>query len=117
MPSPVQTGAAKRKAATQIVTANRLADGAVVYLDGSGGWTVAIDAAALLDGDDEIAAGLASGAKAVAQQLIVEPYAIDVVKEGDTVRPLRLREAIRARGPSTREDLAIQPADPHPVAA
>ncbi len=111
MSAPIQKSAAKRNAATQIVTANRLLDGVVVYLDASGGWTDVIGAARVLESEADIEAALAAGQKAAQDRIVVEPYAIDVAEEDGGLRPLRLREAIRAKGPTIREDLA------RPVAA
>jgi hypothetical protein len=111
MAAPIQKSAAKRKAATQVVTANRLIDGVVVYLDAAGGWTDRIDEAAVLEEDAEIEVALGVGQKAVDAQIVVEHYAIDVAREDGSLRPLRLREEIRARGPTVRNDLA------RPVAA
>ena len=111
MSAPIQKSAAKRKAATQIVTANRLIDGVVVYLDADGGWTDVIGLARVLETDEAIEAALAIGQKAVEDRIVVEPYAIDVERGADGLRPLRLREIIRAKGPTIREDLA------RPVAA
>jgi Protein of unknown function (DUF2849) len=85
---------------TRILTANRLNDGAVVYLDRSGEWTRDLDRAA--GAADEPAAGalLAAGERAVAQRLVVAPYLIEVETGKDGLRPLRYRERLRALGPS-----------------
>jgi hypothetical protein len=39
---------------------------------------------------------------------VVDPYLIEVTREGAVPRPVRLREAIRARGPTVRPDLGKQ---------
>ncbi|WP_020181310.1 DUF2849 domain-containing protein [Methylopila sp. M107] len=107
MSAPIQKSASKRKAATQVVTANRLIDGVVVYLDADGGWSDRIGQAVVLEADADIEAALATGQKAVEAQIIVEAYAIDVARDADgALRPLRLREVIRAFGPTVRDDLA-----------
>jgi hypothetical protein len=84
----------------QVITANRLTDGRVVYLDGAGGWTVALNAARLLDADDLAAAALADGQAAVERQEIVDPYTVVVVEGQDGWAPRSLRERIRAYGPT-----------------
>ncbi|MFJ5487669.1 DUF2849 domain-containing protein [Hansschlegelia beijingensis] len=104
MSAPIQKSGAKTRAETQVVTANRLDDGVVVYLDPSGGWTQSLDHAAPLSGPAALAAGLDAGKRAEAQQIVVESYAIDVAREAAGLRPLRLREQIRAFGPTILQD-------------
>lgn len=106
MSAPIQKSAAKTRAATQIVTANRLSDGVVVYLDAGGGWTERLNEARLIEGAEALEAALAAGKAAEASQVVVEAYPIDVAREANGLRALRVREDIRARGPSVREDLA-----------
>ncbi len=84
----------------KVITANRLSDGVVVYL-ASGSWKTGIDGASVLAAADAIEAGLAVAARAVANREIVDVSAIDVeLGETRTPRPLRLRERIRAFGPT-----------------
>ncbi|MBP0651345.1 DUF2849 domain-containing protein, partial [Mycobacterium tuberculosis] len=82
----------------QVITANRLTDGLVVYLDAGGRWTTDIAAARLLDADDAVAAALAEGQAAAGRQEIVDPYAVAVVAGAKGVAPQSLRERIRAFG-------------------
>ena len=89
------------------VTANRLSDGSVVWLGPKGTWVEQIAAAALFPAE-EAEAALAQGKAAVAACYLVDPYLIDVVREGGRVRPLRYREVLRALGPSVRLDLGKQ---------
>lgn len=105
MSAPIQKSAAKTKAATQIITANRLGDGVVVYLDATSGWTERLGAAAVFETADAIAAAVAAGKKAEAAQIVVETYPIDVARVEGGLKPLRLREEIRAAGPTVRLDL------------
>ena len=90
----------------QVVTANRLRDGIVVYLAADGGWRERVADAALADDQGERLMALASAA--VEARLVVDPYLIEVVEDGGLVRPSRYREVIRATGPSveTRADLS-----------
>lgn len=84
----------------KIISANRLSDGIVVYLTGSG-WVVSIGAAAILNAEDAIDAGLATAKRAVANREIVDVAAIDVtLDENSAPVPVRLRERIRAFGPT-----------------
>ena len=84
----------------KIISANRLSDGIVVYLAGSG-WVASIGAAAILNAEDAIDAGLAMAKRAVANREIVDVAAIDVtLDENSAPVPVRLRERIRAFGPT-----------------
>ena len=93
---------------TQVVTANRLGDGRVVYLGPEDLWVEQIDAADLA-ADEEAAAALLARAEAPAQETrVVGPYLMDVVFEGGRRRAASNREIIRAQGPSVRTDLGYQ---------
>jgi len=84
----------------QIVTGNRLRDGAVIYFAGAGQWTPTIDKALLAE--DEAADALLKEAQAGTPPLpAVGPVLIEVTRDGGQVRPLSLRERIRATGPTT----------------
>ena len=84
----------------QIVTASRLADGAVVFLDAAGGWSERLDCAAIAADKVESAAALDAGKAGEAASVVVDVYAVDVSVTSGTAVPLKLREAIRARGPT-----------------
>ena len=81
----------------QIVTANRLRDGQVVFLTRSGEWTSDIARAAVAR--DEAAAQrlLAIGTVAAAESRIVEPYLTAVREDGESIVPVSLRERILPR--------------------
>lgn len=82
--------------AAQVLTANRLRDGLVIYLGTDGAWTEDIAKAppAL---DDEAAAALGdAGERAVAQRFAVAPYLIEVDVVDGVARPMGARERIRA---------------------
>jgi hypothetical protein len=82
----------------QIVTANRLRDGAVVFLTDTAEWTSDIARAAIARDAEAARRLLAIGAVATAESRVVEPYLTAVVEDGDTVAPVSLRERIRAQG-------------------
>lgn len=84
----------------QAVTANRLRDGAVVFLTVSGTWSRHVADSALARTGDEAAALLAIGTQAATDRLVVAPYLFEVAEENQTIRPTSTREAIRAFGPS-----------------
>ncbi|WP_428699659.1 DUF2849 domain-containing protein [Stappia sp.] len=90
------------------LTANRLIDGEVVWLGRAGQWVETLDGARLLESAEAIAEAEALGTEAVAQRLIVEPYLIDLRREDNEIAPVRFRERIRAKGPTTRLDLGKQ---------
>lgn len=84
----------------KVITANRLGDGIVVFLDDEGGWPVEIAKARILEDGPDLDGALAYAKEQHDARIIVEPYAIDVdVKDGVPV-PVRLRELIRAQGPT-----------------
>jgi hypothetical protein len=85
----------------KIITANRLSDGVVVYLKGDG-WVPAIAGASVLNAQDAIDAGLAIAKRAIANREVVDVNAIDIsLDENRLPVPNRLRERIRAFGPTT----------------
>ncbi len=93
--------------ADKIVTANRLDDGLVVYLNGAG-WSERIEDARIA-GDDAAADGLLAEAEGPGQEIrVVGPYLIEIALEGAEPRPVSYREAIRAKGPTVRLDLGKQ---------
>lgn len=106
----------------QVVTANRLIDGIVVYLTADESWSPWISDARVLADEQTADAVLALGKAAVVRNEVVDPYLIDVTQEAATIRPVRYREAIRAKGPSThpqeeRMPHAAPPAEQIPVGA
>jgi hypothetical protein len=81
-----------------LVTANRLRDGIPVYRT-SDGWSPAIADARLVS-ESESKALLAAAEDEPKPQTVVTPYLIEAVAEGGAVRPVTLRERIRATGPT-----------------
>ncbi len=79
-----------------VVTANRLVDGIVVYLASDGGWTEEIGRARLADTEDETKALEAEAAKDVAARKVVAVYPMEVAVRDGAVDPLSVRERIRA---------------------
>ncbi|RUV34794.1 DUF2849 domain-containing protein [Mesorhizobium sp. M7A.F.Ca.MR.148.00.0.0] len=90
----------------KILTANRLTDGiAVWYADG---WAETVDHADLAHdkaAEDRLEA---IGAKAYAANEVVDVNLIDAEVVNGVVQPVRLREKIRAAGPTIRNDLGKQ---------
>ena len=89
----------------QMIIANRLRDGVVVFLASNEGWDTAIGAGALLDNDADAAKLLAVAKRHEAECQVIDPQLIDVEVEDGKPRPTAIREAIRAFGPTVRTDL------------
>ncbi len=82
-----------------VVTANRLADGVVVYWRANGGWTTRLDGAAVVT--SAAAARELLAAASVEQTSAVGAYVAPVKLAADgEVQPGNLREAIRSTGPT-----------------
>ena len=89
-----------------VLTANRLSDGAVVFLDGEGIWREGLGGAAIARTPDEASALEARGQRDVARNIVVEPYLVDMGRSADgSLVPVRFRERIRIAGPSILEDV------------
>ncbi len=102
---------------SEIVTANRLADGVVVFQDAAGGWVEEFARAAVHADAAALQAALAQAGEAVARALIVDPYSIAVEWRNGHYAPKSLREAIRASGPTVRRDLGKQAEGQAPIFA
>ena len=89
------------------ITANRLSDGLVVYLDGNDQWTEKQSDAARIDNDESVAA-LAAAQSRVGE--IADAYLIDVNETGAPDGRAKIRETIRKSGPTVRADLGYQAA-------
>ena len=92
----------------QIVTANRLGDGLVIYLGRDGAWSEGIEDAAVAHGKDDAAALLARAEAPDQATRVVGPYLMDVIDAVGPPRPASNREVIRALGPTVRTDLGRQ---------
>jgi Protein of unknown function (DUF2849) len=91
-----------------VITANRLADGVVVFQTEDAGWSEDFNRAAVRPDEAATAAALARAKEDEAENLVVEPYAVPVDQRNGHVAPKALREAIRAAGPTIRRDLGKQ---------
>ena len=99
----------------EVITANSLADGRVVFQTATG-WVHDISGAEILEGKDAVAVALARGVADAALNRVVDPYAIVVTRTAGRVVPARLREAIRAGGPTTGNSSASYQAVRHEAA-
>ena len=95
----------KNKPERSILTANRLGDGAVVFLDFEGAWSEIIEEALVAHSPDEVRALEDRGAYDSAHNLVVEPYLVEVREVAGRIEPIRYRERVRAGGPTILEDV------------
>ncbi len=87
--------------AYQVITANRLADGLVVYLRGADDsleWCTDITKARTLE-TAEVEAFLVRAGEFVDNNEVIDPYAFEVINKFE---PLTQREVTRAHGPTIR---------------
>lgn len=82
------------------VTANRLADGAVVFRRADGQWVLQVEEAAMAAGEAAAKALLTSAEADAVAPIVVGPYLIDVEQVDGHPVPTEYRERIRAYGPS-----------------
>jgi Protein of unknown function (DUF2849) len=83
-----------------VIIANELADGLVVFRT-STGWTREIDSAETLEDKEASEAALERAKADEAKNVVVDPTVIEVRREGAHLVPVKLRERIRATGPTT----------------
>jgi hypothetical protein len=84
----------------KVITANRLADGIVVYVAHDGSWCERLSEAKIFASKAEAEAGLLVAQNDAKQNLVVEPVVVEVTEDASGLRPVTLREAIRALGPT-----------------
>ncbi len=90
------------------ISANRLHDGAVVFLSAAG-WTDRLSDAQRFTDKSSVELALDTRAKPdAARNLVVEPTLFDLIEADGQVRAAHIREAIRANGPTVRTDLGKQ---------
>ena len=92
----------------KVITANRLLDGDVVWLGENDVWVERVTLARTFDGKDAVDEGLSIGAAAEKDQKVVGVYEMDVTIEDGVIVPVRLRERIRAKGPTTHPQYGKQ---------
>jgi sulfite reductase (NADPH) hemoprotein beta-component len=89
----------------QVITANRLRDGAIVWLTADRRWSEAFTASLPLRDEGEAEAALESTKADVKARLVVGPYLAEVKETPEGLEPASARERIRASGqPSVPAD-------------
>lgn len=95
----------------QMLTANRLVDGDVLYWK-AGTWVLALKDGEVFADPKAADAALAAAHKDVTGNKVVNPYLFDVKTDPGGIQPVKEREIIRAAGPTVRGDLGKQASDP-----
>jgi hypothetical protein len=83
----------------QMLTANRLRDGDVLYRKGSG-WVLSLAEGDVYPDQASADAALAAANAELARNEFVAPYLFEVREEAGQIRPVKEREIIRAAGPT-----------------
>lgn len=91
----------------QMLTANRLHDGEVVWWK-SGTWVTSLAGGQVFLDPKEAEAALEAAGAFVRNNVVVTPYLFDVRVTNGAVQPVKEREVIRAAGPSVRTDTGKQ---------
>jgi hypothetical protein len=91
----------------QMLTANRLVDGDVLYWK-AGDWVLALKDGDVFADAKAADAALAQAQKYVSENRVVNPYLFDVKSDAKGIHPVKEREIIRAAGPTVRDDLGKQ---------
>ena len=106
-----------------VLTANRLGDGIVVFLDFEGAWSESLAEAVVARSPDEVRALQDRGTYDSEHNLVVEPYLVEVRETAGGLIPIRYRERVRVGGPSILDDVpgyvppAFAPSHPSPLPA
>ncbi len=92
----------------KILTANRLTDGEAVWYSAAQTWVEMIDDAEIASDKAGEARLEAASQAALASDEVVDINLIDIELRDGAITPTRLRERIRAAGPTNRTDLGKQ---------
>jgi Protein of unknown function (DUF2849) len=92
----------------QVMTANRLRDGEVVFLTRSGEWNERIDDATLGMEPQAITALEQRAKLASDANIVTGHYLFDAERVDGKIRAAHIRERIRTLGPTIRHDLGKQ---------
>ena len=92
----------------KLLAANRLIDGVAVWLGPDGTWVEDITKAEIVRDKEGEAKLEKLGQEAVAKNIVLDIELIDVEIVNGALRPLRLRERIRAMGPSIHPEIGKQ---------
>ena len=99
---------AQPKEIRQVLTANHLKSGHVVFLGEGGSWSAWIDEAVVARTKERAAELDSKGAEQTKLNVVVGAYLVDVVEENGKLKAAHIREHLRTLGPSVRVDLGKQ---------
>ncbi len=85
---------------SQVISANRLSDGIVVFRASNGAWVEQLRDAEILPDSVAVKAALDLVELDIKANHVIEVAAFDVAVKGDHVEPVHLRDKIRAKGPT-----------------
>lgn len=100
----------------KVLTANRLVDGVAVWLNASGAWTTSLQEALVARHAEAVAALEEIGKTSYADNKVVDVNVVDVQETNGKIWPLRLRERIRAAGPTMEYAVGYAAASPEFIA-
>ena len=95
----------KSSGQVQVLTANRLGDGAVVFLNFDGDWVATLAGVVIARSPDEARGLAARGLFDAGRNLVVDPYLVEMREGAGALLPLRQRERVRLDGPSILDDV------------
>ncbi|MDI7863230.1 DUF2849 domain-containing protein [Rhizobiaceae bacterium n13] len=101
----------------KVLTANRLGDGIAVWLNAAGEWSESLQEALVARHAEAVATIEEIGRKSYADNEVVDVNVVDVQEVNGILRPLRLRERIRAEGPTIEYAAGYTAADAEFIAA
>ncbi|MGK6313818.1 DUF2849 domain-containing protein [Neorhizobium sp. DT-125] len=100
----------------KVLTANRLSDGIAVWLDANGRWVENLQDAIVARHAEAVASLEAIGKRDFAENRVVDVAVVDVQEQDGKLWPIRLRERIRAQGPTMEYAVGYRAADPKFIA-
>ena len=95
----------------QMLTANRLRDGDVLYWN-AGSWVIFLQDGEVFADKPAAEAALAAAQAQLPENKVVAPYLFDVRTENGAIKPVKEREIIRAAGPTVHPHTGKQAAPP-----
>ena len=81
----------------EVLTANRLRDGAVVFLNFDGDWVASLLGVVIARSPDEARGLEARGVHDAARNLVVDPYLVEMREVAGVLLPLRARASQRSQ--------------------
>lgn len=103
---------AHASSALQVLTANRLKSGDVLYRRGDG-WVPLLKDADIYRDKASADAALAAAIAELPRNVVVSPYLFEVREVQGQVRPVKEREVIRAAGPTVHPETGKQAGQHH----